>query len=73
MSQLATKTLRPGARGTVPPQAGPTATISHEAIARLTHQKWQKRGCPVGDEQRDWFEAEAELKAEQSGHRRSRS
>jgi hypothetical protein len=32
-------------------------------IARLAYDKWQARGCPVGDEQRDWFEAEQEVRA----------
>ncbi|MBI3464612.1 MAG: DUF2934 domain-containing protein, partial [Planctomycetes bacterium] len=43
-----------------------------DAIARLAHEKWQKRGCPIGDAQRDWFEAEAELKGGQARGSRSR-
>jgi Protein of unknown function (DUF2934) len=42
-------------------------TISHDAIAQLAFQKWQKRGCPTGQDQRDWFEAERELKSRQAG------
>jgi hypothetical protein len=32
-------------------------------IARLAYDKWQARGCPVGDDQRDWFDAEQEARA----------
>jgi hypothetical protein len=31
------------------------------AIALLAYQKWQARGCPDGDDLRDWLEAESEL------------
>jgi hypothetical protein len=32
-----------------------------EAIARLAYSKWQGRGCPEGDDLRDWLEAEGEV------------
>lgn len=32
-------------------------------IAHLAYEKWHARGCPLGDEQRDWFEAEQEVRA----------
>ena len=32
-------------------------------IARLAYEKWQARGCPNGDDRRDWFEAEQEVLA----------
>ena len=45
--------------------SAPSGTkITHEAIARLAFHKWQKRGCPTGDDRRDWFEAERELKTQ---------
>jgi hypothetical protein len=44
--------------------AGPQ---SHEAIASLAYQKWQSRGCPLGDDMKDWFEAEAELRQNKVG------
>ena len=72
MSQLATKMPSTSRRTTAQSPRVPTATISHEAIARLAYQNWQKRGCPIGDDQRDWLTAEAELTAEQASHRRSR-
>jgi ribonuclease I len=46
------------------------AAIPHDAIARLAFQNWQKHGCPVGDDQRDWFEAERELKSTPAGNAR---
>lgn len=30
-------------------------------IARRAYEKWEARGCPDGDDRRDWFEAEQEL------------
>jgi hypothetical protein len=43
--------------------SAPPVGIPHEAIAKLAFQKWQRRGRPMGDALRDWYEAEAELKA----------
>jgi hypothetical protein len=37
--------------------------LSGDAVAALAFQKWQQRGCPTGDDRRDWFEAEKELAA----------
>lgn len=40
------------------------AELDREAsIALLAYEKWQARGCPVGDDRRDWFEAEKEILA----------
>ena len=33
------------------------------AITLLAYEKWQARGCPDGDDRRDWFEAEREVLA----------
>jgi hypothetical protein len=30
-------------------------------IARRAYEKWQARGCPEGDDRRDWYEAEQEI------------
>jgi hypothetical protein len=32
-------------------------------IARLAYEKWQQRGCPPGDDLRDWLDAEREIAA----------
>lgn len=53
---------RTGAEGSTSAPSG--SKITHDAIARLAFQKWQKRGCPIGDDRRDWFEAERELKTQ---------
>ena len=37
--------------------------VSEDAIAALAYQLWQVRGCPIGTDQKDWFQAERELKA----------
>jgi hypothetical protein len=38
--------------------------IPHEKIAMRAYEKWVKRGRPNGTDQKDWMEAEAELRAE---------
>jgi hypothetical protein len=43
--------------------AASNAEATRDAIAQLAFQKWQKRGCPPGEDQQDWFEAEQELKS----------
>jgi hypothetical protein len=39
-----------------------TETVSKDAIAALAYQLWQERGCPIGSDQEDWFQAEQELR-----------
>jgi hypothetical protein len=39
-------------------------TPTPEEIGKRAHQKWIDRGCVEGCAQQDWFEAEAELRAE---------
>jgi hypothetical protein len=53
-------------RTVTPPAAQPATPtkVSHERIAMRAYEKWVKRGCPHGSDQKDWLEAEAELKAE---------
>jgi hypothetical protein len=38
--------------------------IPHDKIAKRAYEKWCKRGKPHGTEMQDWYEAEAELRAE---------
>jgi|HubBroStandDraft_6_1064221.scaffolds.fasta_scaffold59948_3 hypothetical protein len=52
------------------PAPAPSAEVTQDAIAKLAFQKWQKRGCPSGEDQRDWFDAERELKSSQAGRAR---
>jgi hypothetical protein len=72
--QQTTKTAAaPAARKTSEPSPAPPAAngeIPRDAISKLAFQKWQKRGCPTGEDQIDWFEAERELKASHAGKSR---
>ena len=36
----------------------------HQRIAQLAYGLWQKRGCPIGSPDEDWFRAENELRRE---------
>lgn len=70
MSHTATKTAPATARPSTPATAGSRpGSVSRDAIAARAHQKWQQRGCPLGEDQRDWFEAEKELSAARTGQR----
>jgi hypothetical protein len=35
--------------------------VPDEAIARLASQLWERRGCPLGSPDVDWFQAENTL------------
>jgi Protein of unknown function (DUF2934) len=37
--------------------------ITDEQIALRAYHRWQARGCPIGDDAQDWFDARAELEA----------
>ena len=45
-------------------QAGPKTTLTHEQIIKRAQQIWEKKGRPVGQDERSWLEAEAQLKRE---------
>ena len=38
--------------------------LEHQRIAQLAYDLWQKRGCPIGSADEDWFRAENELRRE---------
>ncbi len=40
------------------------ASVPLEKVAARAYQKWMQKGCKHGNDQQDWIEAEAELKAE---------
>ena len=51
------------------PPAKPTSARSrpaatHEQIAERARAIWQQRGCPSGEDERIWYEAESQLKSE---------
>ena len=43
------------------------APLSEERIAERAYHKWLARGCPSGDDLRDWYEAQEELQRADSG------
>lgn len=62
-----TSTLRSGG-GTavaVRPTRGPMPT--HEQVSKRAHELWIKHGCKHGQDEQNWLEAEAQLKAEMAG------
>ena len=60
MSRVVTpSTTSPGANATMVPT---------DKIAMRAYEKWCKRGRPPGSDKQDWYEAEAELRAEYSKH-----
>jgi hypothetical protein len=40
------------------------STVSLEKVAKRAYEKWLKEGCMHGCDQKHWYEAEAELRAE---------
>ena len=69
MAQMATKSAPLSTRAPASTVVGP---IKRDAVAALAFQKWQRRGCPTGDDHRDWFEAEKELTAAPAGQRNAK-
>ena len=47
-----------------PKAASASAGLRHEAIAKRAFEKWKSRGCRNNTALQDWFEAEAEIRAE---------
>ncbi len=41
-----------------------TVSLTHEQIAERAKSIWLKKGCPSGQDQKIWYEAEAQLKRE---------
>jgi hypothetical protein len=44
-------------------QPNPTGAVDESEIAARAYDCWQERGCPVGDDQADWYRAEQELRS----------
>lgn len=47
-------------------QSQQVVELTHEQISERAKSIWQQRGCPSGDDQSNWFEAENQLKQELS-------
>ena len=45
--------------------------ISDELIATRAYEKWLQRGCPLWEDQQDWFAARADLEKERAGQLKS--
>lgn len=45
-------------------EAAQTSQLTHEQVAQRAHDIWQAGGCPWGQEDRCWFEAEHQLRQE---------
>ena len=41
-----------------------TSGAGDSEIAVRAYEIWQQRGCPIGTPDRDWFQAEAELRGD---------
>ena len=50
--------------GLDPPVAPLIATRSHEQITERAKALWAQHGCVAGQDQADWYEAEAQLRTE---------
>jgi hypothetical protein len=42
----------------------PRREISEDAIAARAYERWQQRGCPLWQDEQDWFAARTELELE---------
>jgi hypothetical protein len=41
--------------------------LTHEQIEERARLIWKQRGCPRGEDEKNWYEAETQLKRELSG------
>ena len=55
-----------GATATAPRPATKVMKPTHDQIAQRAHEIWVKRGCKPGEDERNWLEAEKQLRAEQA-------
>ncbi|MGN6367742.1 MAG: DUF2934 domain-containing protein [Phycisphaerae bacterium] len=46
------------------PKSVATVRVTHEMIAERAKTIWQAKGCPEGQDEQNWKEAEAQLKKE---------
>lgn len=43
--------------------------LDRETVAVRAYELWERRGCPIGSAEIDWYEAEAELAQEAASSR----
>jgi hypothetical protein len=63
-------------QGVVTPDSSEATELANnqderEEIARLAHQFWIERGCPIGTPEEDWFRAEVEVRSQASKRRQA--
>lgn len=61
------RTVTPQTAQPVPQQGNQfqqQSQVPHDKVAMRAYEKWVKRGRPAGNPEKDWFEAEQELKVE---------
>ncbi len=56
-----------GATATVARPMPKAVKVTHDQIAQRAHEIWLKRGCKPGEDERNWLEAEKQLRAELAG------
>jgi hypothetical protein len=49
-------------------QKNQPVTLNHEQVAERAKAIWKQRGCPSGQDEQNWFEAEKQLKMELGVH-----
>jgi hypothetical protein len=49
------------------PKNQPVA-LTHEQVAERAKAIWKQHGCPIGQDEQNWFEAEKQLKKELGVH-----
>ncbi len=52
------------AKGNNKPAAKPAPTLAYEQIAARAEAIWREKGCPPGQDEQNWHEAERQLKNE---------
>jgi hypothetical protein len=50
--------------GSTTKSSGASATLTYEQIAQRAEAIWLQKGCQAGQDEQNWREAEAQLKAE---------
>ena len=61
MSRQATEMLKRSG-----PAEPASVKLERRLIEALAYQNWLERGCPIGSDQEDWFQAEAQLRTTQT-------
>jgi hypothetical protein len=56
-----TATRKPAAASAAATRAAPVAAIDRGQVAELAYALWQARGCPDGQDEQIWLEAEQQL------------